>query len=82
MKNIFKKYFIYFRERRMEEEREGKKHLFETEASIGCLLDVPQGTEPATQACALTGNQTSGLLVCSPMPNQLSRTGRGSMKSI
>ena len=39
-----------FRERGREGERGG-------ETLIGCFL----GTEPATQACALTGNQTHNL---------------------
>ena len=32
---------------------------------------------PATQACALTGNWTSDLLLCGTMLNQLSHTGQG-----
>ena len=35
------------------------------------------GTEPATQAYALTGNQTSDLSVCRMIPNQLSHTDQG-----
>ena len=35
------------------------------------------GTKPATQACALTGNQTSELSVCGMMPNLLSHTSQG-----
>ena len=31
----------------------------------------------ATQGCALTGNQTSNPLVCSPAPNPLSHTSQG-----
>ena len=34
-------------------------------------------TEPATQACALTRNQTSDLSVYRMMLNQLSHTGQG-----
>ena len=38
------------------------------ETSIGCLLHVPQvGTEPASQACALTGSQTHDLSVYDTM---------------
>ena len=33
---------------------------------------------PATQACALTGNRTSDLLVCRPVLNPLSHTRQGS----
>ena len=37
-------------------------------------LILPQlGTWPATQACALTGNQTGELSVCSPTFNPLSQ---------
>ena len=36
-----------------------------------------QGTWPATQACALTGNQTSGFLVRRPVLNLLSHTHQG-----
>ena len=35
------------------------------------------GTWPATRACALTGNQTSNLLVCRPPLNPLSHTSQG-----
>ena len=35
------------------------------------------GTWPTTQACALTGNQTSDLSVCRMMPNPLSHTSQG-----
>ena len=55
--------FIYlFLERGEETEREGEKHRCETETSIDCLSYMPQPTrEPATQACALTGNRTTNL---------------------
>ena len=40
-------------------------------------LKRPQlGTCPATQACALTRNQTSNLRVCGMMPKQLSHTNQ------
>ena len=35
------------------------------------------GTWPAIQACALTGNQTSNLLICSPTLSPLSYTSQG-----
>ena len=35
------------------------------------------GTIPATQACALTGNRTSDLLVCRLVLNPLSHTSQG-----
>ena len=41
-------------------------------------LAHPQlGTRPTTQACVLTGNQTSDLLVCGMIPNPLSHTSQG-----
>ena len=44
----------------------------------GLPLACPQlGTWPATQACALTGNQTSDLLVHKPVLNPLSYTSQG-----
>ena len=49
-----------FRERGKEGER--RKRGRETSV-CGCLLRTPYwGTWPATQACALTGNRTAGLL--------------------
>ena len=61
-----------------EGEREGEKQRCERETSIGCLSHVPWlGTEPATQACALTRNQILNLLVCGKTPNQKSHTGQG-----
>ena len=39
---------------------------------------MPQpGTEPASQACALTGNRTGDLWLWGMMPDQLSHTGQG-----
>ena len=35
------------------------------------------GDWPATQVCALTGNQTSDLSLCGTMPNQLGNTSQG-----
>ena len=46
----------------------------------GCLSHAPLlGTWPATQACALTGNQTYNPLVHRPALNPLSHTSQGSM---
>ena len=40
------------------------------ETSISCLSYAPRlGTEPATQACALTENWIGGLSLCGMMPN-------------
>ena len=52
----------------------------ERERNIDLLpLAHPQlGTWPATQACALTGNQTSNLLVLELVLNPLSHTSQGS----
>ena len=45
----------------------------------GCLLRAPYwGPGPATQACALTGNQTGDSLVHRPALNPLSHTSQGS----
>ena len=49
-------------------EKEGEKHLV---ASHMCLN---QGTEPTTQACALTGNRIVNLFLPGTTPNQLSHT--------
>ena len=72
-------YFIYlscvFSER--GEER-GKER--ERETSVGHPSYTPWlGTWPATQACALTRNQTGDLLFCKVTSNQLSHTGQGSL---
>ena len=53
--------FVDFRERggRRGRERERERLIL-----IGCLLYTPQkGIEPATQICALAGNQTLKLLL-------------------
>ena len=45
----------------------------------GCLSSTPLlGTWPATQACALMGNQTGDPLVRRPALNPLSHTSQGS----
>ena len=61
-----------------EGEREGEKHVTR-ERYIGRLpLTHPQlGTWPAIQACALTGNQTSGLLICRLALSPLSHISQG-----
>ena len=65
-------YFFIFRERGREGEREGN-------ISVWLPLVRPQVvTWPATQACALTKNQTSDPLGCGPALNPLSRTSQGS----
>ena len=54
------------------------------ETLIGCLLLVPWlGTEPATQVCALTGDQTYNLLVYGRMLHPADLPGQGHfLKSI
>ena len=75
---FFKIYFLIFRERGREKETEGDNHQCERETLTGCLPYVPRpGTEPATQACALTKNPASDLLFHWMTPNQLSHTGWG-----
>ena len=70
---FFWKILFIFRERG----REGEKQQCEIERLIGCLLHTPwPGTEPATQACAMTGNWTSDLYLCGKMPDQLSHTSQ------
>ena len=60
-----------------EGKKEGRKEGWKGR-KIGCLLFMPrQGTAPATQACALTGNQTGDLLPCGTMTNELSHTSQG-----
>ena len=54
------------------------------ERNISCLpLAHPwPGTWPATQACALTGNQTSNLSVHRPMLNPLNHSSQGSVGTV
>ena len=59
-------------------EKQRGKHQCERETSMGCLSPVPQpGTEPTTQACALTRTLTGDLFVCGTAPNPLSHTDQG-----
>ena len=74
---FFLKTLFIYRERGKEGEREGAKHWCLREVLIGCLSHVPKlGTCPATQACALTGNQICNLLVCRWALNPLSHTSQ------
>ena len=64
----FLKYFIdLVLERGREGEREGEKYYVWLP-----LMRPLLGTWPATQACALTGDQTGDALVCRPALNPLS----------
>ena len=69
---FFKISFIYFSGGEGERER-----------NINVWLTVmrPLGTWPATQACALTGNQTSNPLLHSLVLNPLSHTSQGTTDS-
>ena len=52
----------------------------------GCLLHTPLShqlrTGPATQACALTGNETSNPLVGRPALNPISHASQGEVSSL
>ena len=68
--------FYLFLERMEGREKERERDINERETLIDCLLYTPQlGSEPATQACALTWNGACDLLLCGMMRNQLSHTG-------
>ena len=59
---FFRFYVFIFRERGEEGEGEGERDV-----SVWLPLTWPPlGTWPATQACALTGNQTGDLSFCRP----------------
>lgn len=71
---LFKTLFIF-----IERGREGERDQCERKKLVGCFLYAQQlQTKPATQASALTGNQTNDLLLCGTMP-KLSHTGQGEM---
>ena len=77
LKKIF--YLFTFRGRGREEEREGEKHHVCQRYINWLPLTHPQlGTWPATQACALTGNQTHDLLVGRLVVSPLSHTSQSS----
>ena len=63
--------FFFFRQR-----GEGRKKERERNINVWLPLTRPiLGSWPATQARALTGNQTGNLSVCRTTPNPLSHTG-------
>ena len=55
-----------------EGEREGEKYEC---VVVSCTPQL--GTQPTTQVCVLTGNQTGDLSVYSPALNPLSYTSQG-----
>ena len=68
--------FVCFRERGMRGEREERNiHQFPHTCA-------QRGTEPTTQAYALTGNQTRDLSLCEMTPKTLSHTGQGSKRPL
>ena len=69
---FFRLYLFIFRERAREKGREGNIKVWLS------LVHPLLGTWPAAQACALTGNRTSDLLVHRPALNPLSHTSQGS----
>ena len=70
---VFEILFILERGVRREKERERERHIH-----VWLPLGHHQlGTRPATQACALTGNRTSGPLVRRLVLNPLSHTSQG-----
>ena len=70
--NLFLKLYLFLeRVERKEKERERNTNVW---LPPTCLL---LGTWPATQACALTGNQTGDPLVHKPALNPLSYTSQG-----
>ena len=57
---------------------EGREKERERNTNVWLPLACPQlGNWPATQACVLTGNQTTDPLVCRPALNPLSHTSQG-----
>ena len=71
-------YLFLERGKRKEKERERNIDVREKHQSVAsCTCPDRPGTEPSTQACALTGNWTSDLLLCGTS-NQLSHTNQDS----
>ena len=74
-KSFFKDFIYLFLER-----GEGREKDRERNINVWLPLAHPlPGTWPPTQACALTGNQTSNPLVCRPVLNPLNHTSQGSI---
>ena len=75
----FKKVFFFFLERGGGREKERERNICVCERNINRLPPArPQlGICPATQARALTENQTDNPLVCRRMPSPVSHTNQG-----
>ena len=74
MEHIFKD-FIYL----LLDRWEGREKERERNNNVWLSLTGPLlGAWPATQACALPGNQTSDLLFCRPVLNPLHYTSQSS----
>ena len=70
--------FIYlFLERGEGREKERERNMCERNINQLPLTRPQLGTWRATQACALTGNQTGDLLVCRLVLDPLSHTNQG-----
>ena len=77
--------FFYFLKRfyLFSERGEGREKERERNINVWLPLAHPlQGTWPATQACALTGNRTGDLSARRPVLNPLSHTSQGSKSLI
>ena len=74
-KNFLKDFIYLFLDR-----GEGREKKRERNINVWLPLEHPLlRTWPATQACALTGNQTGGPLVCRLVLSPLSLTSQGEM---
>ena len=68
---IFKDFIYLFLEGKVERKR-GRENRCERETWMGRHSYAPRpGTDPAPKASALTGNQTSELMLCGVMPSPL-----------
>ena len=71
-------FYIYYIYRIILERGEGREKERERNINVWLPLARPQlGTWPTTQACALTGDQTSDFLVCGSTINPLGQTSQG-----
>ena len=71
-------YLLLDKGKRREKERERNIDVREEHQLVASYSCPQVGTEPMTQARALTRNhRTSDLLLCGTTPNQLSHTGPG-----